>query len=84
MAMVVDFIFFIVNFPQCEKNDLYEWNELPTDQPDVHQSHIGGGWQLLHHTLKTFSTISADLTNLINKVVRTNITVRLTVRAASK
>ena len=54
-AMVVNFIiFFIVKLPQSDQNDLYEWDELSADQPDVHQSHIGGRWQLLHHTSQTF------------------------------
>ena len=53
-AVVVNYIFFIVKFPQCKQNDLYECNKLSTDQPDVHQSHIGGRWQLLHHTSKSF------------------------------
>ena len=79
--MVVNYIlFFIVKLPQCEQNDLYEWDELTTDQPDIHQSHIGGGWQLLHHTLKDLS----KKTNLMNKVVSTSKTVKFTVRAASK
>ena len=82
--MVVNFVLFIVKFPHCYQNDLYEWDELTADQPDVHQPYIGGGWQLFHHTLKTLSMISTDLWYLIKRVVRTNITVRFTVRAASK
>ena len=82
--MVVNFVLFIVEFPHCDQNDLYEWYELTTDQPDVHQPHIRSGWQLFHHTSKTFSKIPTDLTYLINKVVSTNMTVRFTVKAASK
>ena len=55
--MVIDYIIFIVNFPQCDQNDLNERDELSADQPDVHQANIGGGWQLLHHTLKHFISI---------------------------
>ena len=51
VTMVVNYIIiFIVKFPQCEQNDLYEWDKLPAYKPDVYQSHIGGRWQLLHHT----------------------------------
>ena len=84
--MVISFIIlFIIKFPQCEQNDLYEWDELSADQPDVNQSHIGGGWQLLHHTSKTLlSKLSTYLTYLMKRVVSTNMTVRFTVRAASK
>ena len=84
--MVINMIiFFIVNFPQCEENDLYEWDELSTDQPDVHQSHIGGGGQLLHNTSRNFFLeLSTDLIYLMKRVVMTNMTVKLTVRAASK
>ena len=53
MSMVVDYIIFIVDFSQCDQNDLNERDELSADQPDVHQANIGGGWQLLHNTLKT-------------------------------
>ena len=53
MSMVVDYILFIVNFPQCDQNDLNERDELSADKPDVHQANIGRGWQLLHNTLKT-------------------------------
>ena len=82
--MVVNFVLFIVEFPHCDQNDLYEWDELSTDQPDVHQSHVGGGWQLLHHTSETISKISTYQTYLMKRVVSTNMTVRFTVRAASK
>ena len=83
--MVVGFIIFIVEFSHCKQNDLYEWDKLTKDQPDVHHSHIRGGWQLLHHTLKSFfSKIATGLTYLMKRVVMTNMTVRLTVRAASK
>ena len=56
--MVVSFLLFSIKLPQCEQKDLNEWEELCTDQPDVHQPHIGGGWQLLHHTLKTYLSLS--------------------------
>ena len=83
--MVVGFIIFIVEFPHCKQNDLYEWDELTTDQPDIHQPHIGSRGQLLHHTSKLyFLKIATDMTYLMNRVVSTNMTVRLTVRAASK
>ena len=42
MTVVVDYIIFIIKFPHCDQNDLYEWDELSADKPDVHQSHIGG------------------------------------------
>ena len=82
--MVVNFIIFIVKLPQSNQNDFYEWDELSADQPDVNQSHIGGGWQLLHHTSETISKISTYQTYLMKRVVSTNMTVRFTVRAASK
>ena len=44
MTVVVNNIIFIVKFSQCKQNDLYEWDELSTNQPDIHQSHIGGWW----------------------------------------
>ena len=51
MTMVVNYIIiFIIKFSQCKQNDLYEWDELAKDQPDVHQSHVRGSGQLLHHT----------------------------------
>ena len=85
MAMVVSFIFFIAKLPQCKQNDFYECNELSTDQPDVHQSHIGGWGQLLHNTSRNFFLeLSTDLIYLMKRVVMTNMTVRFTVRAASK
>ena len=82
--MVVNFIIFIVKLPQSNQNDFYEWDELSADQPDVNQSHIGGGWQLLHHTLKNCLRCPLHLTYLMKRVVSTNMTVRFTVRAASK
>ena len=54
MTVVVDYIIFIIKFPHCDQNDLYEWDELSADKPDVHQSHIGGWWQFFHHTSKNY------------------------------
>ena len=37
-----------------EEGHLQEEEELPYDQPDVHQPHVGGGRQFLYHTKDWF------------------------------
>ena len=39
-----------LQFKDGKQDDLQEGNQLTVDQPDINQSDVGCGGQLLHHT----------------------------------
>ena len=85
-SMMVDFHLLGIKLSQCEQHDLNEGNQLSEDEPDVHHADIGCGRQLFHHasTVEVKISSSSGICYLMNNVVMTSITVKLTVRAASK
>ena len=70
-------------------SSLNEGNKLSEHEPDVDQANIGGGRELLHHTVQynigyTTLYVIVPYTHLMKRVVVTSRMDRLTVTAASK
>ena len=65
-------------------------HELGEYEPDVHQTNIGSGWELLHYTgnihilTQSLSFAECCAVYLMNRVVVTSSMERFTVTAASK
>ena len=69
---------------------LHKGDELSEYEPYVHQTNVGSGRKLSHHTVKTTFDMNirklefCSVPHLTKSVVVTSITVRFTVTAASK
>ena len=48
--MVVGDLLLIIKLNDGVEHNLQEWIQLGEYQPNIHHPHIGGGWQLSHHT----------------------------------
>ena len=84
LTMMIHCFRFIVIFHHRQQSDLKEWNELAEDEPDVDHPHIRSWREFFHHTEERVNRITDIFSYLMKSVVMTSITVRFTVKAASK